>query len=214
MRVALAGQVALIAGGETGLGAALEQALVRNGATVEAVRTPNFSDATEWGSLLEQAVRRNGALNVLIDALALSAHAQAPGEFSTLVQRSDALSLAAGELMAKQGGGRIVTLLSVVGLLPARGEQLLSATHAALAATIRSRAMELAPRGVVVNGLAVGPLGSNHANLISHVPLARSGTMAEIAAAALFLADPENTYTVGHILSVDGGWQAGFARDF
>ena len=213
MRVALAGQVALITGAETSLGAALEQALVTNGATVEALRTPDFSDATEWRGLLEQAVRRNGALSILIDALALTA-AEAPGEFSMLVQRSDTLSLAAGELMANQGGGRIVTLLSVVGLLPARSEQLLSATHAALAATIRSRAMELAPRGVIVNGLAVGALGSHHANLISHVPLARSGTMAEIAAAVLFLVDPENTYTVGHILNVDGGWKAGFARDF
>ena len=36
----------------------------------------------------------------------------------------------------------------------------------------------------------------------------------EIAVAALFLADPENSYMNGHILTVDGGWTAGYARDF
>jgi NAD(P)-dependent dehydrogenase (short-subunit alcohol dehydrogenase family) len=36
----------------------------------------------------------------------------------------------------------------------------------------------------------------------------------EIAVAALFLADPENSYMNGHVLTVDGGWNAGYARDF
>jgi NAD(P)-dependent dehydrogenase (short-subunit alcohol dehydrogenase family) len=34
------------------------------------------------------------------------------------------------------------------------------------------------------------------------------------AVAALFLADPENTYMNGHVLVVDGGWIAGYAREF
>ena len=36
---------------------------------------------------------------------------------------------------------------------------------------------------------------------------------AEIADAALFLLDPENSYTTGHVLVVDGGWTAGYARE-
>lgn len=50
--------------------------------------------------------------------------------------------------------------------------------------------------------------------MLDHVPLGRPATTDEIAVAALFLADPENSYMNGHVLTVDGGWTAGYARDF
>ena len=50
--------------------------------------------------------------------------------------------------------------------------------------------------------------------MLDHVPLGRPGTTDEIAVAVLFLADPENSYTNGHMLTVDGGWTAGYAREF
>jgi 3-oxoacyl-[acyl-carrier protein] reductase len=50
--------------------------------------------------------------------------------------------------------------------------------------------------------------------MLAHIPLGRPAETREIAVAALFLADPENSYMNGHILTVDGGWTAGYARDF
>ena len=91
-------------------------------------------------------------------------------------------------------------------------------------------ALELAPHGILVNGIAPGSImaegtrelfyaegGKFHERVqqfMDHIPLARPGTPEEIAIAVQFLADPENTYTNGHILTVDGGWTAGYARDF
>jgi NAD(P)-dependent dehydrogenase (short-subunit alcohol dehydrogenase family) len=50
--------------------------------------------------------------------------------------------------------------------------------------------------------------------MLDHVTLGRPGETGEIATAALFLADPENSYMTGHVLVVDGGWTAGYSRDF
>jgi NAD(P)-dependent dehydrogenase (short-subunit alcohol dehydrogenase family) len=57
-------------------------------------------------------------------------------------------------------------------------------------------------------------VGDDGGRLVSHSPLKRSATAAEVAVAALFLADPRNTYTTGHVMAVDGGWSIGYARDF
>jgi len=55
--------------------------------------------------------------------------------------------------------------------------------------------------------------GSFHAKvarLMQHIPLGRPGTPQEIANAALFLASDDSACVHGHILTVDGGWTAGF----
>ena len=84
------------------------------------------------------------------------------------------------------------------------------------AALTRALAMELGP-DVVVNALAVGAVSGEVPvadHFVSHSPLKRAGTLDEYARAALFLADPMNTYTTGHVMCVDGGWSIGYARDF
>ena len=85
-------------------------------------------------------------------------------------------------------------------------------------------AIELAADGILVNAVAPGSTlteatrrlfydedGKFHENvrkLLEHIPLGRPAEVDEIANAALFLADPQNTYMTGHVLVVDGGWTA------
>jgi 3-oxoacyl-[acyl-carrier protein] reductase len=45
-------------------------------------------------------------------------------------------------------------------------------------------------------------------------PMRQAAETPEIVVAALLLADPENRYTNGQILTVDGGWTAGYPREF
>ncbi len=136
----------------------------------------------------------------------------------------------AAQVMRKQGAGRIINIASIVGLVPLRLQCAFVAAKAGVVNLTRAMALELGPHGILVNGIAPGStltegtkqlfyaeggkFRENVQRMLDHVPLGRPATTDEIAVAALFLADPENSYMNGHILTVDGGWTAGYTRDF
>jgi 3-oxoacyl-[acyl-carrier protein] reductase len=140
------------------------------------------------------------------------------------------VSKAAAGMMRAQARGRIVNISSIAGLVPLRLQSAYVAAKAGVVNLTKSMALELGPHGILVNGIAPGSIltagtrqlfygdGGEYKEaarrMLDHVPLGRPGNPDEIAVAALFLADPENTYMNGHILVVDGGWTAGYTRDF
>jgi NAD(P)-dependent dehydrogenase (short-subunit alcohol dehydrogenase family) len=121
-----------------------------------------------------------------------------------------ALCQDAAVAMRARRTGRIVLVGSVTGIVPVRGRGDDAADSAGLFAWMRSFSLELAGQGVLVNAIAT----DRDERLVSHTPLGRVASPAEIAQAALFLVAPDNSYMTGHVLVVDGGWSAGFARDF
>jgi NAD(P)-dependent dehydrogenase (short-subunit alcohol dehydrogenase family) len=92
-----------------------------------------------------------------------------------------------------------------------------SVQMAALFAGMRVMAMTLGPK-VLVNALGVGVIGdppiAGDPAMLSHASLGRAGTVQEIVDTVLFFCDPLNSYTTGQLLSVDGGWSAGYGRNF
>ena len=122
---------------------------------------------------------------------------------------------AAAEAMAP--GGRVVLLLSSAAAVPMRRHPAFSEEMAAMRAFLRGLAMRLAP-GIRANAVGVGavgaPLIAGDAAMLGHAPVGRPGTIAEVADAVLFLADPMNAYLTGQVLCVDGGWSAGYGRSF
>lgn len=50
--------------------------------------------------------------------------------------------------------------------------------------------------------------------MISHIPLGRPGEPREIAGMTIMLSSDEISYMTGNIVTIDGGWICGFARDF
>lgn len=140
------------------------------------------------------------------------------------------MSKAAATMMKTQKSGRIINIASIAGLVPLRLQCPFVAAKAGVVNLTKAMALELGSQGILVNGIAPGStltegtrklfygddglFRESAQRMLDHVPLGRPGTVDEIAVAALFLADPENSYMNGHILTVDGGWTAGYAREF
>jgi NAD(P)-dependent dehydrogenase (short-subunit alcohol dehydrogenase family) len=117
-------------------------------------------------------------------------------------------------------GGAIILTASVAGANGGLGgSTVYGSTKAALRSFGRTIAKELAPRGIRVNTISPGPIvtpildkggltPAQKENFIegakTRIPLGRTGTPAEVAAAALYLA-ADATYTTGAELFVDGG---------
>lgn len=141
------------------------------------------------------------------------------------------VSQAGARVMRASGaGGRIINIASVLGLVPARLQCAFVAAKAGVVNLTRAMALELAPHGILTNAIAPGSIltdatrqlfygedgtfRSSVQQMLAHVPLGRPGTPEEVAHAALFLAAPESSYVNGHVLTVDGGWTAGYLREF
>lgn len=140
------------------------------------------------------------------------------------------VSRAAVRPMLAQKSGRIINIASVLGLVPARLQSPFVAAKAGVVNLTKSMALELGSQGVLVNCIAPGSILTRGTEklfygsdgkfndrvqaMLAHIPLGRPGTCDEIAHAALFLAAPESSYINGSVLTVDGGWLAGYIREF
>ncbi len=184
----------------------------------------------EWGSL--DIVVNNAGINSIVHRVPIDEYPRSEWDRILAVDLTGLyeVSKAAARVMRAHRGGRIINIASIAGLVPLRLQCAFVAAKAGVINLTRAMALELGPHGILVNGIAPGSTltegtrrlfygedGTFRAQvqqMLDHVPLGRPGTTDEIAVAALFLADPENSYMNGHIVVVDGGWTAGYARDF
>lgn len=240
----LTGKTALVTGATGGIGGAIAQALHRSGASVALSGTrrdvlERLADSfgRERCSVLPCDLSEAAA----VDALPAKAEAELGGRLDILVNNAGLtrdglfmrmkdedwntvlavnltaafrLSRAAVKGMMKRRWGRIISISSVVGTTGSMGQANYAASKAGLVGMTKSMAAELASRGITVNCIAPGFIGTPMTDALSDdrknailasVPAGRMGTVEEIGAAALYLSSNEAAYITGQTLHVNGG---------
>ena len=121
---------------------------------------------------------------------------------------------AVSKLMMKKRSGRIVNMASVVGLVGNAGQTNYAAAKAGVIGFSKAAAKELASRGITVNVVAPGFIGTDMTaglpesvkeKMLTDIPLGRMGEPEDVANAVLFLASDQASYITGQVVNVDGG---------
>jgi 3-oxoacyl-[acyl-carrier protein] reductase len=116
--------------------------------------------------------------------------------------------------MIKKKSGRIISITSVVGSMGNAGQSNYAAAKAGIMGFTKSLAREVGVRGITVNAVAPGFIKTDMTDslsdeqkeaLASQIPLARLGTVDEIAQSVLFLAGESGSYITAQTLHVNGG---------
>ena len=116
-------------------------------------------------------------------------------------------------IMARQRGGSIINMSSVVGVSGNAGQCNYSASKAGMIGLAKSIAKEMGPRGIRANCIAPGFIISDMTNALSQevrdawtkqIPLRRGGTPEDVANVALFLASDLSGYVSGQVIHCCG----------
>jgi 3-oxoacyl-[acyl-carrier protein] reductase len=116
-------------------------------------------------------------------------------------------------VMAKQRGGSIINMSSVVGVSGNAGQCNYSASKAGMIGLAKSIAKEMGPRGIRANCIAPGFIITEMTNQLSQeikdqwaqqIPMRRGGTPEDVANVALFLASDLSSYVSGQTIHCCG----------
>ncbi|HTQ46735.1 MAG TPA: 3-oxoacyl-ACP reductase family protein [Polyangiaceae bacterium] len=182
----------------------------------------DVADSKAIDAAVDDIAKRHGKVDILIanagisiDGLLLRLKDEDLDRlFATNVRGAIACARACSRGMMRGKWGRIVFMSSVVGEMGNVGQTAYAATKAAVMGAAKSIAREYASRSITCNVVAPGFIDTDMTATMTPemkeqlgkiIPLGRTGTAKDVAAACLYLASEEAGYVTGQVLSVNGG---------
>ncbi len=241
----LDGRVAVVTGGSRGIGFEIARAMRDSGAQIiiadrlreageeaAAALQGEFveTDVTRSESvrrLAEHATLRHGRIDILANIAGIALNTPSEDTSDEEWRRVMGVNLdgvyyccrEVGKLMLSQGKGVIVNMASMSGLISNRPQPqaAYNASKAGVILLTKSLAGEWASRGVRVNSIAPGYVGTPMTKLgldtpewnkvwLESIPMGRLAEPAEIAPLAVFLASDASSYMTGSTVVIDGGY--------
>jgi NAD(P)-dependent dehydrogenase (short-subunit alcohol dehydrogenase family) len=201
----------------------------KDGGEATFIRT-DVSQAADVRAAVDTAVRSYGGLDHAVNCAAIETETTLLAECEEdTFDRLIAVNLKSIFLclkyeiraMLQRGGGAIVNIASVNSFRPLPKQAAYTASKHGVLGLTKTAAIEYASMGIRVNAIAPGAIdtpmlrnamatrGTKEEDAISRLSLmGRFGRDSEIAEAALWLCSDRSSYTVGHVLAVDGGYLA------
>lgn len=188
-------------------------------------------DASDVGSIrdaVDTAVEKLGGIDFLVNCVGIFEEERlleaTPESFDRVTNVNYRAAMFLGQAVARAqigsgtANGRHVHLLSVRAQLGMRdrGYSSYCGSKGGLVMLVRQHALELAPHGITVNGVAptvVRTVMAEHwfadpvrrEKLLSRIPLGRVAEVDDVAGSVLFFLAPAASFITGQVLYVDGG---------
>jgi len=236
------GRVALVTGGSRGIGAAIAKRLKDEGFRVAASYAGNDEAAQRFKSEtgipvfkwdvgdfdacqagVRQVEGEVGPVDVLVNNAGITRdgffHKMSREQWSAVIRTNlDSLfnmTRPVIEGMRNRGWGRVIVISSINGQKGQAGQVNYSAAKAGDIGFVKALAQESAAKGITVNAICPGYIGTEmvqaidpevlKAKILPLIPVGRLGAPEEIARAVAFLASDEGGFITGSTLSINGG---------
>ncbi len=203
---------------------ALAADMRKDGADVTAIEA-HMGDMAQVKHLFDRSVEVYGGIDILVNNAAANPHFGPTSEcpetaFDKImeinVKAPFVLSKLAYPSMKARGGGSIINISSIAGFTPDPGLGMYSVSKAALNMLTKVTAKEWGADNIRVNSICPGLIKTKFSKalwedekMLKHftkrLPIARMGTVEEVASLALYLASDASAYCTGGLYPVDGG---------